>query len=325
MINVKYKRPAPSVTMVLVCYNQEKYIKEAVLSALHQDYSPLKIIISDDCSKDRTVSIIEKILETYHGPHEVSFNKNTINQGLINHINLVNSLVDTSLLVVAAGDDISHPNRVTETIEAYRLAENQPTSIYSSVNKMTPDGEVLDIFIPPIEQSGHSTLDCALSGGLIIGASHAWHKSLFTVFGEIKKLGAYEDLVLAYRSSILNGLLYIDKPLVNYRVDVGISNLGTQNLSHIEQFNRYKKIMIPVLEQRLSDSKYITNEKLKKKITFKIKQKINAIHLEDKFFNGTSLIKLAIMSYQSNNLTYFIRLIRKKIKKNLFKISIIPH
>ena len=29
MMHIQYKRPAPSVTMVLVCYNQEKYIKEA--------------------------------------------------------------------------------------------------------------------------------------------------------------------------------------------------------------------------------------------------------------------------------------------------------
>ena len=50
MMHIQYKRPAPSVTMVLVCYNQEKYIKEAVLSVLSQDYSDLKIIISDDCS-----------------------------------------------------------------------------------------------------------------------------------------------------------------------------------------------------------------------------------------------------------------------------------
>jgi glycosyltransferase involved in cell wall biosynthesis len=63
MMHIQYKRPAPSVTMVLVCYNQEKYIKEAVLSVLSQDYSDLKIIISDDCSKDKTVSIIEHMVD----------------------------------------------------------------------------------------------------------------------------------------------------------------------------------------------------------------------------------------------------------------------
>lgn len=317
-MNIEYKRPAPSVTLVLVCYNQEKYIREAVLSALHQDYSPLKIIISDDCSKDNTVSIIEEILKTYNGPHEVFFNKNTINQGLIKHINLVNSLVDTELLVVAAGDDISHQNRVTETIEAYRLAEQQPTSIYSSVNKMTPDGKLLDVFIPPIEQSGHAVLDCASSGALIIGASHAWHKSLFTIFGDIKELGSYEDLVLAYRSSILNGLLYIDKPLVDYRVDIGISNVTQNpNLSKVQKLEKSLLTMKSVLLQRLLDSDFIKDPELKEIAIQKIKVKLSKIDLEYAFIKGEKNYPLLIQAIRTSTLPLFFKYLSKRLRNKI--------
>ena len=317
-MTTEYKRPAPSVTLVLVCYNQEKYIKEAVLSALHQDHSPLKIIISDDCSKDNTVSIIEDILKTYNGPHEVFFNKNTINQGLIKHINLVNSLVDTELLVIAAGDDISHKNRVTETIEAYRLAEQQPTSIYSSVNKMTPDGKLLDVFIPPIEQSGHAVLDCALSGALIIGASHAWHKSLFTIFGDIKELGAYEDLILAYRSAILNGLLYIDKPLVDYRIDIGISNVTQHTaLSKAQKLEKSLKIMKPVLLQRLLDSNFIQDDSLKKATVQKIKVKLLKMDLEYAFVKGEKTYPLLLQAIRTSTLPLFFKYLGKRLRRKI--------
>jgi glycosyltransferase involved in cell wall biosynthesis len=318
MMNIEYKRPAPSVTLVLVCYNQEKYIKEAILSALDQDYNPLKIIISDDCSKDNTVSIIEEILETYNGPHEVFFNKNTVNQGLIKHINLVNRLVDTELLVISAGDDISHPNRVTETIEAYRLAEYQPTSIYSSVNKMTPDGKLLDIFIPPIEQSGHSVLDCAPSGSLIIGASHAWHKSLFTIFGDIKELGAYEDLVLAYRSSILNGLLYIDKPLVDYRIDIGISNIIQHtDLSKAQKLEKSLKTMKPVLIQRLLDSSFIKDPKLKEMAIQRIEVKLSKIDLEYAFIKGEKIYPLFLQAIRTSTISLFFKYLSKRLRKKI--------
>ena len=43
------------MTFVLLAYNQEKYIREAVDGALAQTYHPLKIILSDDCSSDRTL------------------------------------------------------------------------------------------------------------------------------------------------------------------------------------------------------------------------------------------------------------------------------
>lgn len=317
-MTIEYKRPAPSVTFVLVCYNQEQYIKEAVLSALNQDYHPLKIIISDDGSKDNTVCIIEEILETYHGPHEVFFNKNPVNLGLIQHINLVNNLVDSELLVVAAGDDLSHSNRVSETIEAYRLAKHQPTSIYSSVNKITPDGKRLDVFIPPIEQSGHAVLDCALSGGLIIGASHAWHKSLFTIFGEIKELGAYEDLVLAYRSAILNGLLYIDKPLVDYRVEIGISNTAQHsNLSQTQKLEKMLRVMKPVLLQRLRDSNFIQDAQLKQIAIKKIKVEISKIDLEYAFIKGEKAYPLLIQAIKTSTLPLFLKYLSKRLRKKI--------
>jgi hypothetical protein len=44
----------PFVTFALFVYNQEKYIREAVEGAFSQTYEPLEIILSDDCSTDRT-------------------------------------------------------------------------------------------------------------------------------------------------------------------------------------------------------------------------------------------------------------------------------
>jgi glycosyltransferase involved in cell wall biosynthesis len=41
----------PLVSFVLLTYNQEKYVADALRAALNQTYSPLEIIISDDCSQ----------------------------------------------------------------------------------------------------------------------------------------------------------------------------------------------------------------------------------------------------------------------------------
>jgi glycosyltransferase involved in cell wall biosynthesis len=321
MTNTTSLRPTPSVTIALFCYNQESYIKDALESVLKQDYSPLKIIISDDASKDGTVQIIQNIINAYNGPHEISFNQNAQNLGLIKHINYISNSVDTDLLVAAAGDDISLPNRVSEIIHAYCLAPTQPTSIYSSVTKLSPEGVLSDIWEPPIKNTGHSIENCALEGGLIIGAAHAWHKSIYEVFGEITELGAYEDLVIAYRSAILGGLLYIDKPLVNYRTDVGISNLDTQNLNNIEKFNRYQKFMLPVLRQRLLDSAKISDVQTRESIKKIITRKINAIYLEKAFNQGVPIKELISRAFKSDTLMYLFKLFRRKIKKKLVQIS----
>mgnify|MGYP005853322247 CR=1 FL=1 len=44
----------PLVTFALFAYNQEQYIREAVEGAFSQTYEPLEMILSEDCSNDRT-------------------------------------------------------------------------------------------------------------------------------------------------------------------------------------------------------------------------------------------------------------------------------
>lgn len=49
------------VSIVLCTYNGEKYLEEQLNSIINQTYKNLEIIISDDCSTDNTISILENI------------------------------------------------------------------------------------------------------------------------------------------------------------------------------------------------------------------------------------------------------------------------
>lgn len=60
----------PLVTFALFACNQEKYIREAVEGAFSQSYEPLEIILSDDCSSDRTFEMREMAAE-YKGAHRL--------------------------------------------------------------------------------------------------------------------------------------------------------------------------------------------------------------------------------------------------------------
>ena len=59
MIDTNTDRPL--VTFALFAYNQEQHIREAVDGAFSQTYEPLEIILSDDCSTDRTFEIMQEI------------------------------------------------------------------------------------------------------------------------------------------------------------------------------------------------------------------------------------------------------------------------
>ena len=55
----------PLLTFALAALNQERFIREAVEAAFAQTYSPLEIILSDDCSDDRTFDIIREMAAAY--------------------------------------------------------------------------------------------------------------------------------------------------------------------------------------------------------------------------------------------------------------------
>ncbi|GBO54664.1 beta-1,3-glucosyltransferase [Pseudanabaena sp. lw0831] len=48
------------VSIIIPCYNAEKWIGECIDSALSQTYSPIEVIVIDDGSTDASLSIIEK-------------------------------------------------------------------------------------------------------------------------------------------------------------------------------------------------------------------------------------------------------------------------
>lgn len=55
----------PLVSIVIISYNHEKFIRKAIYSALSQKYPNIEIVISDDASEDGTVKIIKEHVEKY--------------------------------------------------------------------------------------------------------------------------------------------------------------------------------------------------------------------------------------------------------------------
>ncbi|WP_248912369.1 glycosyltransferase family 2 protein [Gelidibacter algens] len=48
----------PLVSIITACYNSEKYISDTILSVLNQTYQNWELLLVDDFSADKTISII---------------------------------------------------------------------------------------------------------------------------------------------------------------------------------------------------------------------------------------------------------------------------
>lgn len=131
-------RPA---TIILLAYNQASYIDEAVDSLFHQDYNNLQVILSDDKSSDQTFDIIKAKAKEYDGPHQILVNQTTGGKGIFNHLLDALAKATGDLIVIAAGDDISYPRRVSELMEAW--SGSSAAAIFSSWRRIDASGKYL--------------------------------------------------------------------------------------------------------------------------------------------------------------------------------------
>lgn len=248
-------------TFFLITYNQEKYVREALEGAFNQIYSPLEIVISDDCSSDGTFWIIEEMCRNYTGPHKVVVNRNDKNLGLIGHINMIDSLSSGELIVYAAGDDISLPNRVERVVDRYLATGRMAASIHSSVELIDVTGRKVGIRRPPVVEAVMDMDAMAVCTAMVIGAANAFTRQVRSTFGPIGNPKCIEDLVIGFRSVLTGGLEYIDEPLVLYRHESGITSVpDRRKQSYASKLKREvseAEMHVAVYWQRLADLRLI--------------------------------------------------------------------
>lgn len=208
----------PLVTYLLFAYNQEKYVKEAVESALAQSYPNLEILISDDNSTDTTFEIAKACIEGYRGPHCVLLNRNDENLGIGGHAAKLHKLARGQVIVHAAGDDISLPDRVDRIMREYLRQSSREILVETNAHLIDQGGIGHGLYHPPRPAGLYTTpnpSEKVTAGG---GATYAFSRALIDGFDPIPADFIAEDGLLNIRANLLDGVLYMSEALLKYRV-----------------------------------------------------------------------------------------------------------
>jgi glycosyltransferase involved in cell wall biosynthesis len=241
----------PLVTMMLIGHRQSATIAAAIAGALAQTYSPLEIVISDDASPDTTFAAMQAAVADYRGPHRLVLNRNPHNLGIGAHLNRVVELSRGELLFIAAGDDISLPQRCERVVEAWLAAGRQPDLISSALIDLDEDGRTHEVIVPTDLSSYRSAADWIARPPHVIGAAQAWTRRVFERFGPLPAGTVAEDLLMVFRAIVAGGALTLAEPLVQYRRG-GISrrrrNLHARDVvERLLKNNRHALVELPQL------------------------------------------------------------------------------
>lgn len=121
----------PQVTAVLVCWNHERFVREAVLSALQQTYPNVQLIVFDNGSTDGSRLQLEALARE----HEFScvFQENI---GLVKTLNKAIGLATGKYFAILATDDVWLPDKIERQV---RFLEGNP-----GVHMVSGNVEVID-------------------------------------------------------------------------------------------------------------------------------------------------------------------------------------
>lgn len=104
----------PLVSHVIISYQQERFIEEAVLSAATQDYERLEVVVADDGSTDETPRIINELAARF--PGRVVPLTGGKNLGITGNSNRGLKAARGQLVSFQGGDDVLLPGKISKQV-----------------------------------------------------------------------------------------------------------------------------------------------------------------------------------------------------------------
>lgn len=92
----------PLISIALATYNGEKYLEDQLNSIYTQTYKNIEVAVTDDCSTDKTV----EILEQYSKSHGLKYFVNTENLGFVKNFEKAISLCEGDFIALSDQDDV---------------------------------------------------------------------------------------------------------------------------------------------------------------------------------------------------------------------------
>lgn len=120
------------ISIITVCFNSEKYIRNAIESVLGQTYSNIEYIIIDGDSKDQTMQIVK----SYGDSIQVVVSEP--DKGIYDAMNKGLKLATGDVVAILNSDDFyDNPNVIFNIVECFSL--NNPDGIYGDLNVVYRD------------------------------------------------------------------------------------------------------------------------------------------------------------------------------------------
>ena len=196
---------SPMVTVICLCYNQARFIQEAIESVLNQTYPSIQLIVVDDASSDQSQKVIRSLVSKHPAiefislPHNIG-NCKAFNRGLLQ--------ARGEFILDFAADDILKPDRIAKQVDQFQKLGKEYGVLFTDATYIDESGGFLRNHYEYLTGKGllkevpqGDVFSAVMSRYFIASPTMMMRKSVFDKLGGYDEDLSYEDFDFWVRSS----------------------------------------------------------------------------------------------------------------------------
>ena len=209
--------PAPKVSVLMVTYNHERYIAQAVESALMQQVTfPIEIVVGEDCSTDRTREILLDLQRAH--PETIRPLLHERNLGGTANFAVTFAACRGDHIAMLEGDDYwTHPQKLQRQIDALE-AHPGWAMCFHITRRVYEDGSRQPELVPPDWTKTETTIDDLFKGNFLNTCSLVFRNRLFGPLPEWHQQITPGDWVLSLLNAHHGLIGYLPEVMADYRI-----------------------------------------------------------------------------------------------------------
>ncbi len=233
----------------MATYNGEKYLEKQLNSIYTQTYKNIEVIVTDDCSTDKTV----EILKQYSKVHGLKYFVNEKNIGFVKNFEKAITACKGDYIALSDQDDIWEIDKIH--ILHHQISD--ALLIHSDALLIDGEGEVID---PSYTQNSHKVLRKDIIEYFFnndtTGCTMMFSKKLLSTILPIPENIIAHDWWIAIQAKQQGKITYIPEALVRYRQhqnnQIGASNALEIGKHTVRVEAQHKKLLfLQILRQSM--------------------------------------------------------------------------
>ena len=226
-------RKSPLVSIIVNCFNGERYLGQCIKSIIDQTYRNWELIFWDNCSTDKSLKIIKK-----HKDKRIKIFKSKTFNNLYNARNLAIKKTKGTLITFLDADDWWSKNKLKKQVKFLEKNKNyniiysnlflfneKKNKVFLSSKKKLYNGEITQLLLDNFKMPILTTMI---------------RKKIFSKFSFDKNYNIIGDFDLFIRMSLREKIFSIQEPLAFYRIHD--SNMTTKKIElNITELERWFK------------------------------------------------------------------------------------